>query len=64
MLLILVQNAANAFKAATIPKLYTPSVINTEQVLGQIKNWIVSGRLACLYLHQVILKTKGQLISE
>ena len=47
MLLILVQNAANAFKAATIPKLYIPSIINTEQVFGQIKNGLVSGRLAC-----------------
>ena len=47
MLLILVQNAANAFKAATIPKLYIPSIINTEQIFGQIKNGLVSGRLAC-----------------
>ena len=47
MLLILVQNAANAFKAATIPKIYIPSIINTEQVFGQIKNGQVSDRLAC-----------------
>ena len=52
MLLILVQNAANAFKAATIPKLYIPSIINTEKKLirrdfGPIENGLVSGRLAC-----------------
>ena len=39
MLLILVQNAANAFKAATIPKLYIPSIINTEKELLRTDIW-------------------------
>ena len=47
MLLILVQNAANAFKAATIPKLYISSIINTEKEFRQIKNGLFSDRLAC-----------------
>ena len=40
MLLILVQNAANAFKAATIPTLYIPSIINIEKKLIKGGIWV------------------------